>query len=110
MSISSPSKSIIDMQNNLQYLLKEKYKIEEKLEYDLKDEQIPLIESLTHTKIQYTIGSGGFSVVKLVSKSNEMGQNEFYALKVVSFQSYSIDKFKEQKIQKKTRNKEQRAN
>ena len=63
--------------------LQEKYHVKklEKLEYDIREEVLPIIENLTQTKIQDIIGTGGFSIVKLAYKASE---NKFYALKVVS--------------------------
>lgn len=66
--------------NNIHFSYKAKNKCEEKFEYDLSDDQVPIIEEITNTKIDYNIGSGGFSVVKLVHSPS---YEKYYALKVV---------------------------
>ncbi|MCQ2819631.1 MAG: hypothetical protein MJ252_20395 [archaeon] len=55
--------------------------MDEKLEYDIKEDLVPTIEKLTGTKLCENIGTGGFSIVKMVYNNIE---NKYYALKVVS--------------------------
>ena len=66
--------------NNPRFAYKARNRLDEKFEYDLSEDQVPIIEEITGTKIDYNIGSGGFSVVKLV---HSLSQDKYYALKVV---------------------------
>lgn len=75
-----PPQSNENYNNNIHFSYKPKTKCEEKFEYDLSDDQVPIIEKITNTKIDYNIGSGGFSVVKLVHSPS---YGKYYALKVV---------------------------
>ena len=61
--------------------LKSKYIPEEKIEYDISSDKIEEVSRMTNSKILNNIGSGGFSIVKLVYRESE---NKYYALKVVT--------------------------
>lgn len=63
------------------YDLKSKYIPEEKIEYDISSDKIEEVSKMTNSKILNNIGSGGFSIVKLVLRESE---NKYYALKVVN--------------------------
>ena len=63
------------------YDLKSKYIPEEKIEYDISSDKIAEVSKMTNSKILNNIGSGGFSIVKLVLRESE---NKYYALKVVN--------------------------
>ena len=64
----------------ISYELKSKYIPEEKIEYDISSDKIEEVSKMTNCKILNNIGSGGFSIVKLVYRESE---NKYYALKVV---------------------------
>ena len=65
----------------LSYDLKSKNIPEEKIEYDISSDKIDEVSKMTNSKILNNIGSGGFSIVKLVLRESE---NKYYALKVVN--------------------------
>ena len=65
----------------LSYDLKSKNIPEEKIEYDISSDKIEEVSKMTNSKILNNIGSGGFSIVKLVLRESE---NKYYALKVVN--------------------------
>ena len=65
----------------ISYELKSKYIPEEKIEYDISSDKIEEVSKMTNSKILNNIGSGGFSIVKLVLRESE---NKYYALKVVN--------------------------
>ena len=65
----------------ISYELKSKYIPEEKIEYDISSDKIEEVSKMTNCKILNNIGSGGFSIVKLVYRESE---NKYYALKVVN--------------------------
>ena len=65
----------------ISYELKSKYIPEEKIEYDISSDKIDEVSKMTNSKILNNIGSGGFSIVKLVLRESE---NKYYALKVVN--------------------------
>ena len=65
----------------LSYDLKSKNIPEEKIEYDISSDKIEEVNKMTNSKILNNIGSGGFSIVKLVLRESE---NKYYALKVVN--------------------------
>lgn len=52
----------------------------EKKEYDIKEEDVKLIEEMLQSKLLSIIGFGGFSIVRLIYSFN---QKSYFALKVV---------------------------
>ena len=62
------------------YDLKSKYIPEEKIEYDISSDKIEEVSKMTNCKILNNIGSGGFSIVKLVYRESE---NKYYKLKIL---------------------------
>jgi ABC-type transport system involved in Fe-S cluster assembly fused permease/ATPase subunit len=91
LKISTASKSNLELRHEAKESVKtKKYKsskIHSENMFDLKENEIEVVEKITDSKILKNIGIGGFSTVKLIySKSCKC----YFAMKIVSFNLFDL--------------------